>query len=359
MWWVLVVIWLGVAVLLGVIGVKVYEFARSLRGLATVAATTAEQTSGGALFGQDHQGQDAALVEPERHFTARGEQAGLVVDDVRWQPLFRGVAYRHWQLDQPRPLRLHAMRIDLNEQGVQVIVTPPATEQVDGIRRTHRSKVATTFMRETGCQVAINASAFFPVVPIEDQPITALGLFIYEGQVVVGPSRNNHSLLLTRDGRAVIARHPYDQALLDQTWMGVSGFGMILHDGQIVAGRGEATHPRTLVGTADDGRTLILLVIDGRQEGYSEGATYQEAAGWLRDLGAIDGLAFDGGGSTTMVMQMAHARHSESAGSGGGGGGGSGGGGPRIVNRPINAGIPGMQRPLATHLGIFAQPLPK
>jgi len=58
--------------------------------------------------------------------------------------------------------------------------------------------------------------------------------------------------------------------------------------------------PRTLVGVRADG-TVLLVTIDGRRPGYSRGATLLESARVLRSLGAREGLALDGGGSTTMV----------------------------------------------------------
>jgi len=58
--------------------------------------------------------------------------------------------------------------------------------------------------------------------------------------------------------------------------------------------------PRTLAGVRADG-TILLVTIDGRRPGYSRGATLLESARVLRSLGAREGLALDGGGSTTMV----------------------------------------------------------
>ena len=67
-------------------------------------------------------------------------------------------------------------------------------------------------------------------------------------------------------------------------------------------------HPRTAAGLTRDGRTLILIVIDGRQVGYSEGATLAEVANLLIEYGAWTGLNLDGGGSADMVMAGADGR---------------------------------------------------
>lgn len=58
--------------------------------------------------------------------------------------------------------------------------------------------------------------------------------------------------------------------------------------------------PRTMAGIGRRGQ-LILVTVDGRQPGYSDGATLVEGAALMRALGAVSALNLDGGGSTTMV----------------------------------------------------------
>lgn len=60
--------------------------------------------------------------------------------------------------------------------------------------------------------------------------------------------------------------------------------------------------PRSAVGIRKDG-TVILLVIDGRQPGYSSGATNRETADVLLDLKAETGMNLDGGGSTNLSVR--------------------------------------------------------
>jgi Phosphodiester glycosidase len=63
-----------------------------------------------------------------------------------------------------------------------------------------------------------------------------------------------------------------------------------------------ARQPRTGVGVTADG-TILLVVIDGRQARWSRGATLGEFRNILRDLGAVDALNLDGGGSSEMVVE--------------------------------------------------------
>jgi hypothetical protein len=103
------------------------------------------------------------------------------------------------------------------------------------------------------------------------------------------------------------SRHP--PALL------IGGWPRILKDGRNVAGEAptvegtisrnaEMRHPRTAVGFSRDSSMLFLLTVDGRSEN-SGGMTLTELAEMLRKLGAWQAMNFDGGGSTTMVIDGA------------------------------------------------------
>ncbi len=59
--------------------------------------------------------------------------------------------------------------------------------------------------------------------------------------------------------------------------------------------------PRTMAGVDARGR-LLLVTVDGRQMGGSEGFTLTEAAAYMRSLGAVSALNLDGGGSTAMAV---------------------------------------------------------
>ncbi len=85
--------------------------------------------------------------------------------------------------------------------------------------------------------------------------------------------------------------------------LGVSGGGELLRNGEtvenglIISGR----NPRTMIGVNRDKTKIYVVCIDGR--GDSIGATHYEAAEVMSDLGCYDAIHFDGGGSTTMVVQ--------------------------------------------------------
>lgn len=63
----------------------------------------------------------------------------------------------------------------------------------------------------------------------------------------------------------------------------------------------EARHPRTAIAVSKSGKTAWLVAVDGRDTA-SVGMTLVELSGFLRKLGAWNALNFDGGGSTTMII---------------------------------------------------------
>ena len=62
-------------------------------------------------------------------------------------------------------------------------------------------------------------------------------------------------------------------------------------------------HPRTAVGLDLEAQRLWLVVVDGRQEGWSAGMSLPELADLMEALGARDALNLDGGGSSVMVIR--------------------------------------------------------
>lgn len=61
-------------------------------------------------------------------------------------------------------------------------------------------------------------------------------------------------------------------------------------------------HPRTALGLRTDG-TVILLTVDGRQAGKSDGMSIYELQQLMSELNCIEAFNLDGGGSTTMVVK--------------------------------------------------------
>ena len=72
--------------------------------------------------------------------------------------------------------------------------------------------------------------------------------------------------------------------------------------------KGSVPAPRTSVGVTADGHVL-MVVVDGRQPGYSVGVTLAEMGQLMLHLGATDAINLDGGGSTIMAVRKPGAAH--------------------------------------------------
>jgi exopolysaccharide biosynthesis protein len=112
---------------------------------------------------------------------------------------------------------------------------------------------------------------------------------------------------------------------------------MIVIKGQVAPDLNDrALEPRTALGLNKNGRYLYILVVDGRQPFYSEGATFADLAELLLDQGAFMGMSLDGGGSSTLVIAGDNGE-------------------PVVVNSPIDLYVPGRERPVGNHLGIYVK----
>lgn len=94
-------------------------------------------------------------------------------------------------------------------------------------------------------------------------------------------------------------------------WNGVTNMigalYQLVENGQVCAGLVNGSAPRTAVGLKRDG-SLVMYTIDGRQSGYSIGATLTQVAERMVELGCVTALSLDGGGSTALVATQPTAR---------------------------------------------------
>jgi exopolysaccharide biosynthesis protein len=183
---------------------------------------------------------------------------------------------------------------------VEILAYPRKTEQNDrGVDGVFIGKTVASFARETGADLTVNASPFeTPRGPLAKERRT-VGIFVYEGEVLSPPRSQYAAVLFSDENRAAIIAH--QDAILPLppgTRFAFGGFFMILQEGTILETATAARDARTAVGVGADGCILYVLVAPG--EG-GRGLTHGECAALLRDAGARDALAMDGGSSTCLV----------------------------------------------------------
>ncbi len=264
------------------------------------------------------------------------------------------------------PVRAWIARVDLTDPRVGFVVTGPLERREgDPARAEARLMPTDAWAQQAGVDVAVNANFFDrvegtgpPALGWTDAlPVDIVGLSQSEGRTVSPPRRgdgdgaaSDPALLIdeVNDGRCpcVVRATHAGESDLDGVEDAVAGYGPrngspgtpLVENGENHGATAQVAptqrHPRTAAGVSRDGRTLFLLVVDGRQPGWSIGATLPELAQMMLDAGAWNAVNLDGGGSSAMW----HREPGAVAG--------------RVLNRPSD----GHVRPVANHLGVRVVP---
>ncbi len=237
----------------------------------------------------------------------------FATDTVRTQRVSDGVVH-HFIYSPSGPWAIHVLDIRLDRCYSAVAVKGAS----GAVGRAKTSDLMRDLAQTRDVAGGVNAD-FFLFAP----PGVPTGALVSAGRVITPPSKQPvfavdssgapHITTLELRGGASFA---VDDTALAHASLGpfhpmeaVGGRPLLARD-SLVAGAvdtegqpGFATgrHPRTAVGIANGGKRLLLVVVDGRQAGYSDGMTLREMANLLLALGARDALNLDGGGSTTMV----------------------------------------------------------
>ncbi|MFC8598357.1 phosphodiester glycosidase family protein [Isoptericola sp. NPDC057191] len=142
------------------------------------------------------------------------------------------------------------------------------------------------------------------------------GIVIRNG-VVYRDEGAREGLAFYADGRVEVydeTTTTADELVADGVWNTLSFGPAVVEDGQPVDGiedvevdtnvgnhsiQGE--QPRTAIGVDSDGN-LVIVVVDGRDPGYSRGVTMTELAQLMIDQGAVTAYNLDGGGSSTLYF---------------------------------------------------------
>jgi exopolysaccharide biosynthesis protein len=137
-------------------------------------------------------------------------------------------------------------------------------------------------------------------------PDIVLGLCIKDGEVIHDVN-DRPWFGVTTDGKPVVGESFDYKKYQGNLVTGVGGSNVILKNDiafhiSIDHEFGYERHPRTAIGIKPDG-SIVLLVVDGRQEEVSNGAALADVADILASFGCSDALNFDGGGSSTFVLK--------------------------------------------------------
>jgi MYXO-CTERM domain-containing protein len=219
------------------------------------------------------------------------------------------------------PNVIHILEIDMTKPGVSLGSTASSARQ----QRT------SSFANAAGAAAATNGDLF------SYSTYATTGLAAGAHAKWADTRDNNFSANIAfSDGSRVEIHDAAETLTFDSAWMKgvVSGHPQLVKAGVKLATNPASPacptrNPRTAVGLSEDGKTVFMVVVDGRTT-TSVGMTCTELATLMKGLGAYQAINLDGGGSTTMYLK-----------------------GTGIVNHPSD----GAERVVGNHLAVYAPKL--
>ena len=218
-----------------------------------------------------------------------------------------GLSYRLKTFTTPRPNRAHILTVDLAAGKAEPAVVVAPDPDGDGPAE---AALTNPFALATGMPVLafINTNPWdgFPDATGKPdrhwrggQKVNITGLAM-SNRVVRSPAEITGSVCFTADRRVFIGGPTNGIDAID----GVGGWQPILKNGDVIVKPEKNLNlaPRTAIGTDQTGTRLWLVVVDGRQPGYSEGMSVSELGTLMKELGCWEAANMDGGGSSIMAL---------------------------------------------------------
>jgi len=212
-----------------------------------------------------------------------------------WTDPFPGIQYLHRSTAEPK--EIHALVVDLGEPTLFLRATLSA----------ERGQNVSSFASAVGAAVAVNGDFYNT-----DGSYDPIGLAIGEGvQWSDGVDSASHSFIACSVYKVCEIDTTGSAVTVDPNWWSaVGGNHVIVDQGVLWSAADDSScgsfcttaHPRTAAGLSEDGSTLYLVVVEGRQDPIF-GMPLSQLATLMDELGAYTALNLDGGGSSSMVVE--------------------------------------------------------
>ena len=183
---------------------------------------------------------------------------------------------------------------------VMTIPDPSKVKLVDG-RLSSRGSKLSEIVKKNNAIGGINAGGF------TDENGVGSGNSLCRATIInkkmqYGNKSSRYSLIgLTSDSKLVLGKYNYQEAMAQGIESAIEFGPYLIVNGknQITNANSGGIHPRTAIGQKQDG-TMIFVVIDGRQVGYSIGTNLLELQNIFNKYDAYNAANLDGGSSSTM-----------------------------------------------------------
>lgn len=205
-------------------------------------------------------------------------------------------------------------RIDLSDPDVEVRVAQGGPDpDGDGEYQTTLLPLSEIAARER-FDLAINGDFFFARATVDGESAQSRYTRDKWGGVLGHAVTDGFIWSKGREARPFIwfdaaknARIEAAQNAPDAARQVIAGSDILMRAGQVLAQSKTkfslTRHPRTAIGLTDGGKTLVLVVADGRDPARAIGLSLDELARLMADLGCADALNLDGGGSSEMILR--------------------------------------------------------
>ncbi len=240
------------------------------------------------------------------------------------EPQHPAVEYILIKNNIPKEVRIHVAVINLKYHGLQICITPAL----------ERKRLLSDFAGGYGCVVAINGEAGFnwyddPSADFKADLGEWTGDWIVKGNPVLLTDVNKRPLIgfdLNNKAR-YYPQKLVDSKLSPEKYNTIWGRYDMIVDSQIATTfPNDLRDPRTGMGINESGDKLVLMVVDGRQPGYSMGLDRRTMAQVMLLFGVKNSMFCDQGGSSEMYLKS--------------------------KNGPVNRPSDGQERPLYCHFGV-------
>ncbi|MGD9160163.1 MAG: phosphodiester glycosidase family protein [Desulfobacteraceae bacterium] len=208
----------------------------------------------------------------------------------------------------PRPLKTYFLMVDLTSKDLEVVTIPGDDPDGDGPAESQLTPPTSLFNKYKAV-AAVNANAFDSIdkktsshpIWYEGQPVDIHGIVVSRGKTVSPVEAKRTSFWLDAARKPHIGDPVRGTSVTEAV---ADWFSPLIINSKIVPDASDSElHPRTALGFDDSGRWLLLVVVDGRQPGYSEGVTLYELAKIMKDRGCTQAINLDGGGSSIMLIR--------------------------------------------------------
>lgn len=210
----------------------------------------------------------------------------------------------------------HVMEVKVGEGSTASIAAGYSDDDIETIKTgrnwamTETTKQAQSMQtrRKTNVVGAINAGGY------DMSNGRPSGAFIMSGTPINEPTGTTFWIDASGDAHITDAQKCNAALAEGNVLEAVASFGDIFVDGHARSDLDNSTRAsRTAIGIKADG-TVVMFMVDGRQAPYSVGMTMAEVAASMEDLGCVQAINLDGGGSSTFATQREGEPESSTAG---------------------------------------------